>query len=401
MVHELYNQDKIDILFVGASHCNRSINYKIIEEKTGKKIFVACSVGQRPDGSLALIKEAIKLYDIEEIYFETSETIAEKMGTIKKRSQMTATYAVSDYMRPSLNKIIYLLNASSPKHYINSFWRAKRFWISLFDFERSAAIIEKKSMKKYRDYSYYFANNRNDLYSYEGKGFLANKKAIQDHRYYTSDKNTFKDININKISEDWKAKVLEIVDLCNKKNIKLTLFDAPVSNFMLANRGNYDDYIDFLKQFVKDKKLTYVEFNLLTEKVFPYKQTSFSDTNHLNENGALDFSNVLSEYINGNVTEDYFEASIKEKLASSKPYYYGISYSDDSDRKIRSLSLVSNRKDYFEYKIELVNDVGDVILIQDFDVNNEVEIPLNRMYKVYVTFREKGSDSEGIRCLYE
>lgn len=68
MVHELYNQDKIDILFVGASHCNRSINYKIIEEKTGKKIFFACSVGQRPDGSLALIKEAIKLYDIEEIY---------------------------------------------------------------------------------------------------------------------------------------------------------------------------------------------------------------------------------------------------------------------------------------------------------------------------------------------
>ena len=403
MEHELYNQDDIDILFAGASHCFRSIDPEIIERETGKKAFDACSSNQYPDGSLALIKEAINLYDIEEIYLEISEIVAEEMGIIKDRTEMKATYIISDYMRPSFNKLSYLLNASSPEYYIYSFWRARRQETRLLDFGRIASIIEKKSTDKYRSYSYYYANyGYSDSITYEGKGFVAQKKFMPENGFFSKDGD--KPVNVDIISEDWKNMILSIIDLCNKKNIKLTIFAAPVSNFLLTSRGNYDEYIEFVKDFLENKNVSYVDFNLIKNDVFPYKQTYYSDSNHLSGNGAAAFSLLLSDYIKGNITEDDFSISIEEKLASLQPYYYGIRYADNTEEGIRSIYLVDSRKNYFEYKIELGNDNGEASLLQDFDTNAIVQIPLNQSKDknrlLYVTYREKGSGADGIRVEY-
>lgn len=40
-----------------------------------------------------------------------------------ERTLMTSTYIVSDYMKPSLNRFLYLINASTPDYWIHSFFR--------------------------------------------------------------------------------------------------------------------------------------------------------------------------------------------------------------------------------------------------------------------------------------
>ena len=73
MMHEFYNQDNIDYLFVGTSHFVYGIDPILISEKTGKKAFSASNPAQMPDASLALIKEAVGLYKIKEIFLERKE----------------------------------------------------------------------------------------------------------------------------------------------------------------------------------------------------------------------------------------------------------------------------------------------------------------------------------------
>ena len=71
------------------------------------------------DGSFMVIKEAAKYNNIKHIYLEVYYNLA--FNAKEDRNLMTQTYIISDYLRPSLDKMIYLLNASSKEHYINSF----------------------------------------------------------------------------------------------------------------------------------------------------------------------------------------------------------------------------------------------------------------------------------------
>ena len=75
------------------------------------------------------------------MYVELSANIARKAGNYKDRDSLTSAYIVADYMRPSLNKLDLLLNASSGSHYVNSFWRARRNWEQITDFEYIGATF--------------------------------------------------------------------------------------------------------------------------------------------------------------------------------------------------------------------------------------------------------------------
>lgn len=68
--HEMYEQDNIDILFVGSSHCYRSFIPEILDEKLGKNTFNAGTSSQHLDSSYMIIREAAKYNDIEHIYLE-------------------------------------------------------------------------------------------------------------------------------------------------------------------------------------------------------------------------------------------------------------------------------------------------------------------------------------------
>jgi len=116
MMHQLYHSDEnIDVLFVGSSHVYRSLIPEITDKGLGAYTFNVGTSGQQLDGSLVLIKEAIQSNDVSDIYLEVYYDIATK-PEYKERTLMTDVYLISDYMRPSFNKLQYLLQASVLTH---------------------------------------------------------------------------------------------------------------------------------------------------------------------------------------------------------------------------------------------------------------------------------------------
>ena len=133
MMHEMYEQEEnIDILFVGSSHCYRSLDPRITDEMFGANTFNVGTSSQQIDGSLALLREVAKTNDLDQVYLEVYYEISQ-MPAFEERTDMVSTYIVSDYMRPSFHKLGYLLNASSKEHYSNSFILARRNWDKMFE----------------------------------------------------------------------------------------------------------------------------------------------------------------------------------------------------------------------------------------------------------------------------
>ncbi len=396
MMHEFYEQENIDILFTGTSHCAGGINPFILDEKTEKNTFLACSPNQWLDVSYALLKEADDLNHIDEVFVEISANIARKAGVYKKRESLTSAYIVTDYMRPALNKFRFLLNASSSSHYINSFWPARRYWENIADFQKIDTILQKKSTSKYQSYSPYYVNaGLEGIGEYLGKGHTSIAINNDEHKFMI--RSEYENVDTSAFSRDWMNTLMDIIDYCEKKGIKLTLFAAPLSNFELADKGNYDDFIVYITELINGKNVQYVDFNLIKEEYLPYRQKNYSDGNHLNMYGEETFSRIFADYINGNLPEDAFHTSVKEKLQAAKPDYYGVSYTDDYKEQNRVFHLVSNIPAYFEYQVEITTGDGETHLLQEFDTNNIIAVSFEMIPECvfHVTYRPAGSSDEG------
>ena len=402
MMHEFYNQDNIDVLFVGPSRSQRGIDAPLVSELTGKKVFVAATSAQYLDASLTLVREAAEKYDVREVFLELSDGIAKNYGPPAERTGTSFTNIISDFMPLSLNKIKFILQASVPEHWINSFWPARRHWQKIASPYYIKDIIQNKSTDDYKNYAYTLVNY-NAKIQYQGNGYIADKRTVKPNSYFQNFYGSNKRLDIDAIPSYWKDKVIEVIDFCRDHNIKLTLYAMPASNYYLSIiRDDYDGYIAFIKDLIRDRDVEFLDFNTLSVEYFPFVQTNYKDAEHLNYQGAEVFSNFIARYINGEISDDAFYSSVKEKLEKSEPDYYGINYSRNNKKKIETLNLISNIPGAFEYKVELASDTGDMTLIQDYDINQVITIPLDvwkMNNQVIVTFREAASEEEGNRVV--
>ncbi|MCI8417907.1 MAG: hypothetical protein HFI33_10530 [Lachnospiraceae bacterium] len=175
-----------------------------------------------------IIQEAAKHNDLKHIYLELYFNVA--CSFYKDRGQLTQTYIIADYLHPSLTKINYLLNASSKKHYVNSFIVARRNWDKLFDINYIGELISKKQTDTYRNYGYEYITGDTEWYA--GKGFVANKVRIDRWNLFLEGGG--EGFDFNNVSTDWIETLGDIIRFCEKKDISLTLVSAPMSNFYLS-----------------------------------------------------------------------------------------------------------------------------------------------------------------------
>ena len=330
MMHEFYSQDNIDILFAGSSHCYAALDPAVTDPIFEKNTFNAGSSLQALDASFALIREAEGRYHVEHIYLEMYYLMAFN-DNYKDREQLTGTYIISDYLRPSVSKVRFLLNASSPAYYVNSFIPARRNWEGLLHLAEVRETVLKKQSKAYRDYE--------PFAGYRAKGYVANQGTIPNGLLL--DTAGFDRIHTEEASRDWLDTLRQIIDYCGKKNIRLTLFSAPMTLFQTAGVGNYDDYIAMIRDLISGTDAEYVDFNLCREEYFDQDPSLFSDAGHLNEEGAAAFSRVFAEYFTGRLSaEELFYASMAEKISASEPRILGLSFLDSGDG-MRKLKIVS------------------------------------------------------------
>lgn len=292
MMHDLYEQEEnIDYLFVGSSHCYRSVIPSVIDEKKGGHSFNCGSSAQRLDGSLALIKEVLKDHQPKEIildiYYDMIDTINHN-----EREQLTSTYAIADYMKFSWNKISYLLSASSVDYYTNSFIVGRRNWKKIYDFDYINDLLNKKSSDEYKNFIW--INDEGDEGYYCDRGYVAfdGKMAedIDENRDIIS-------IDINSFTDEWKEELREVVAICKEHNIKLITVASPLPERTFRLIQNYDEYVNFITTLLNEMDVEYYDFNLPQHLIEEIDEECFKDADHLNSKGAKIYSEVLADII--------------------------------------------------------------------------------------------------------
>lgn len=367
MMHEMYGQqENIDVLFVGSSHCYRSLDPRITDEIFGVNTFNVGTSSQQIDGSLALIKEAAKTNDIKQIYLEVYYEISQ-MPAFEERTDLVSTYIVSDYMRPSLNKLGYLLEASSKEHYSNSFILARRNWDKLFEKGYVANVVKAKDAAWYKDCTYPFS----EFERYEGKGYVAVNQVGDTYGF-----EHFKEIDTASVSEDYVDTLQKIIDFCEKEEIELTLFSTPMPEFRLVDVGNYDAYIQFINGLLEGTDVKYYDFNLCRSEYLSFDESYYADTDHINAKGAEAFSRLFSEVFTGQIAqEELFYSSYKERLQAQGEDVYGIiaEYGENSSCTLSPVTTANAKE--IRYTVNWLPEGANPVVLQERDTNRKFELP--------------------------
>ncbi len=162
---------------------------------------------------------------------------------------------------------------------------------------------------------------------YAGKGCVLDLEEIPDGGFSNDSKEG--KINVSEVSEDWKDTIDKIIALCRENDIELILFSMPCSDFYLNERGNYDEYYSFCRDFTAEKGFSYYDFNLARPEILSLTDSDFRDDNHFCKKGVYVWTNAFcdffgSKYKEENALEKYFYSSFAQKMAEMPEKIFGL-----------------------------------------------------------------------------
>ena len=380
VMQEFYDQDEIDVLILGASHPERGINSSIVSEQTGKKVFSAASDSQKIYDSLELLRQAVKRYELQQVCFDMSYTNSMSTAKYQDRTNPVSTYSLADNMERLSEKVKYILKVTPPPSYINAFFPAHRYNDRLFDMNHIAEVYDQRRHLASMNKSGELESHNNGYYA--GKGFVAVNQYFPE--YAAIQKNNISSFNENRICDDWKTDLFEMIRICQENDIELILFSTPISNPRLMLSGNFDEYRAFVQELLKDTGLTYTDFNLLTNEAFPYDHGNYYDGHHMNKYGAEKFSYLFAEFLNGDLPQSAFASSVQKRLEDEPPAFYGFAHEETGDSM--RLRLLFNHPEAFEYEFSRDSSCHEKEILDDPDGDGIYCVPREDEYSYYVTY---------------
>lgn len=388
--HNYYLQeDNIDNLFLGSSHVFCDINPYMLDELNGENNFNLSSSGQNLLGSYYLLKEANASHDISKVYLELYFWASTGLdGDYESSNGLIPNWRNTDFMRFSLNKVNYMISMSKIENYPETFMPFLRFRDQLFDTDYIKKQIEYKSREEYKNYTYWEINDLGEITEYKDKGY-----------YYTTTKLQQKDllqiehiIDKEPLTEDAEKYLKKIIEYCKKEDIEITLFCSPIYDLQVIAAGNYDFYVEQIRQITEEYDIEYYDFNLCKEEYLSLGDIKyFMDIHHLNNEGAEKFTSFFWNVME-NGEQDCFYDTYKEKLEQNEKTVYGLIYTIDEDAY--NYRIVSNRDEDFEYRIEKMQTENEdaFICLQDFSENNEFQIKKREAGMLKIEVRNKGEE---------
>lgn len=441
--HGFYQQEKIDRLALGSSHVYCDLNPYFMDEKTGQSHFNLCTSGQRVQESYYNLLEADRHYDIKKAYVELYYLLSTGVeGDYSDNTTYSTSWRNTDYMSP-FSPVRYqaIGQMNDSKHLLDALFPFVRFRKYTFDKTFIQQNLEKKHSEHYRTYTYHedFVDGNGSV-DYLEKGYMpSDRRLVQEDIFEArriSEEMT--------LSEDAQTYLLKILAYCQKNDIELTLFVAPMWETELLATENYDAYSTSIKKWAKTHQVPFYDFNLCKEEYLPLNSADyFYDVGHLNKKGSQLFSQVFYEVVNGSDqdTNQRFYQTYAEKLAAEPPQIYGAytrsSLKDETARKIleekaktyswkarvkqgfieapadtsqqepkedtKTFCIASNREKEIAYrifytKLENKEDTPSVPgkLLQDFSTDNKVTIPNDTHGALTVVWRLQAQpDSHG------
>lgn len=379
-MHEFYNsEENIDVLFLGSSHCNISVDPRIVDKELRCYSFNAGSLGQELDSSYALLVEADKNNDLKTVYIDLYYEILCREPK-EKRTELTPIYVFSDYMKLSVNKLQLLLGASTSDYYVNSLLPERRKAKKLFDIEYMETNIMQKQREAYRN----FEVNANEKETYIGKGFLYLHDTMDGAPLYW-DKNIYQPFEKSRFSPNNIAALKKIIKYCRENEIELVFYSAPMPDFRLMLMGNYDEFIVYINELLAESNVPFYDFNLCRAEQLRLGEKDFRDDNHLTGRGAEKFSQLFCDFVSGKKTEkELFCSTYCEKINTAAPKIYGMIMEDKENSQFELLP-VSNSSDtvYYSVTAHKGGELGESV-IQEKSENRKIVLDMSKIDRLEV-----------------
>lgn len=341
ILHHFYEREEnIDTLFLGTSHTMYGIDPDIYEEITGNKAFNCGTNWQYLDGSLALIKEADRLYDLKHVYVDLYFFVCRRRNRKERTSSdLITAYYVSDYMKTSPNKYSYIISSSNSEHYIEGLIPQRRYIKNLTDFSYIRSNINKKNAENYKKYiceSEFEVIRENGqtscVNSLENKGF-----------YYEGICNPIYDSQEEWY--DWKEVLVEMITYCQEHDITITFTALPMSDFFIIQGGGvkYDGFVEEILEVIESSggKVDYWDFNLAKKKYLDLSERDYKDISHLNAEGAKRVTALLADLEIKDNADIVFYDSYEERLDSKKTVF-GMTFMVNEAAKMIELVPATN-----------------------------------------------------------
>lgn len=363
IMHELYEQEDIDSLVVGSSHVYSGIDPAVLDKDWNQNTFSCSTSAQRYDTSFMLLREANKVADIDTCYFEIS-----MYSTTKDVGDglLVEICAVSDFLKPSLDKFSYMLKAVKPEDYINAFCRARRNWKSIYSLSGMKETVYKKRQDFYKNYEGVELKSG----EYKGKGFIDFEGELQNAA--TSVKGAYQ----GPISEDFRNCLREMAQYCRENDIELICFATPLSEYTLASGGSYDDYYIQAKETCEEFGVPYYDFNLAKLSALDIEDSDFRDRTHLNGTGAKKLSKGFADFFAGRIEEeDMFYQSYAQKQEHLPKRFIGIVITRDESKEYCEITPIATKKDDYEYEVLYEDENKNNVLIQEKSSNLKIKMP--------------------------
>ena len=288
-LHDFYeSEEKIETIFLGTSHCFRAYDPTLYGELTGESSYNLGSSSQNIDTSYYLLKEALKHQDIKKVYLDMYHVF---LFFNPDNRELVEANIISDYMKPSLNKVQFILTRSDSKHYTNSFFPFRRDWQLLGDFEYLRSNIEKKQQERYTQYQPVVYDDE----QYVAKGFVASTAIlnVEEHQWIPKSK----PVDLSEDAAFAKSYLRKIAALCEKENIELIFLTAPSYKEYIEEMDSYENVHQLIQNLADEYGVEYLDFNEYPEEKLNLGPEDFMDVDHLNGYGAKKVTECLANDI--------------------------------------------------------------------------------------------------------
>lgn len=304
MWKEYYQEDDLDTVFVGSSVCGSIMDPYVFNEVMGVNSFNMGTPSQAVPQTIQSIEEAIKDHDIKTVVFamnfstlkysvfEEAELTFQKarvrnIGGVDALKESIA-FMFSEDVRDTEKSVNFLFP-----------WIYNRVELSFSSIAENVKqkVMDRKSKDDIQDtaISYKgFQNTSDTLFNYDNRW-----ENTSNIRYSAS------------FDEEMLEEFENLLVLCNEKKVDLIVVATPHPPYdVIACMDSYEENGKTLSELCSSYGVDFYDFSLAKAEAYEPTLENFCDNEHLNLEGAQDFSRQLAEFIvsrnRGENVEEHF-----------------------------------------------------------------------------------------------
>ncbi len=364
--HDFYQQENLDVVFVGASTMYRSIVPEIIDEKLNSNCFIMSSDGEKMVDSYYWLLE---MYEAHKPSLVVMELNANRL--VEKAPDSTMRLFVE--YKWSANRLSYLLSGFKSSDYIRALLPGVYYAPEVLT---STKLISNPLEKLKDDYVNYIYDYDDERGLYSGKGHFSTTMLMPQKNFGANPIWFSMPWNPDKVSAESVDYFNKIVDLCAANNSKLLCISSPVLLNVAFETYDYQGLLNYLHELTSSRGLEYYNFTLLWPKVLDNGEYGFRDPVHMNDFGAEPYSKVLasflSDYLAGTLKpDDYLAPDFSARMAAEPSRVLGV-----------------------QLKLNAKNARLEAVALADKSVTPEYEFQFRKSgEKEFTALREYGTES--------